>query len=182
MSQPRQRTPKNAFQDQEKCFLDAMENIWDPSGHFGGTWWKSRFSRFLRFWAHCGAPGGPAGGPKFAFKPRPGRGRKCKAFRGNRNEREVCAKFRNPQNHHWAAENANQRLIEGSLKRYCTISFHRQRCLQKCASLLHGTAETKARLSGKPGFWRGCLRNQADGQRTLFLRPTPPHAGNSHPA
>ena len=36
--QPHQRTPKSAFQDQEKCFLDAMENIWGPSGHFGGAW------------------------------------------------------------------------------------------------------------------------------------------------
>ena len=58
-SQPRQRTPKNAFQDQEKCFLDAMENIWGPSGHFGGTWWKSKISRLTRFWARLGVPGVP---------------------------------------------------------------------------------------------------------------------------
>ena len=126
----------------------------------------------MRFWAHCGAPGGPAGGPKFAFKPRPGRGRKCKAFWGNRNKRDPATKFRNPQNHHWAAKNANQRLIEGSLKRYCTISFHRQRCLQKCASLLHGTAKTKARFPGNPDFWG--LPPHTDGQRTFFSdRPRP---------
>ena len=87
----------------------------------------------------------------------------------------MVPKFRNPQNHHWAAKNANQRLIEGSLERYCTISFHRQRCLQKCASLLHGTARTKARFPGNPGFvGSASARTHAHGQRTLFSdRPRP---------
>ena len=50
---------KNAFQDQQKCFLDAIENIWGPSGHLGGTWWKSKNSRVSRFWARLGVPGVP---------------------------------------------------------------------------------------------------------------------------